>query len=38
MIMDGVIMVVNPFKSMSLEELKVVADDVVTSKREGHRV
>lgn len=31
-------MVVNPFKSMSLEELKVVADDVVTSKREGHRV
>lgn len=35
---DGVIMVVNPFKSMSLEELKVVADDVVTSKREGHRV
>lgn len=35
---DGVIMVVNPFKSMSLEELKVVADDVVTSKREGRRV
>ena len=35
---DGVIMVVNPFKSMSLEELKAVAEDVVTSKREGHRV
>lgn len=34
----GVIMIVNPFKSMSLEELKVVADDVLTSKRDGCRV
>lgn len=35
---DGVIMVVNPFKSMTLEELKVIANDVITSKCEGCRV
>lgn len=35
---DGVIMVVNPFKNMTLDELKAIADDVIKSKREGRRV
>lgn len=31
-------MVVNPFKNMTLDELKAIADDVIKSKREGRRV
>lgn len=31
-------MVENPFKSMSLDELKVIADDVIKSKHVGSRV